>query len=97
MKTPYKKNIPTAPLVATVLLITTAVLFSGCTDLEKNDSSDDIAINLNSGKTETSKTDSVINLSDTKVTRKETEPQMKENQYKTIDDFKKIEATQAIF
>jgi cyclophilin family peptidyl-prolyl cis-trans isomerase len=74
------------------LLIMTSIIFSGCTKPGDANNSKDIEVSFDS-----SKTDSGINLSDTKVTRKDANPQMQEKQYKTIKDFKEIEATQVIF
>ena len=96
MKTSQKK------ITLAVLLIATAVLFSGCTKPENADTSKDLDLNFDSSnKTETSENEgnsgSDIKLSDAKLTGKETQPQMQEIKYKTIDDFKKIEATQAVF
>lgn len=83
-------------ITITTLLISTTILFSGCTNPENADSSkdspEDIKINFDSNNK-----DSGIELSDTKLTNKETNPTMPNKQYKTIEDFQQIDATQAVF
>ncbi len=83
-------------IILTSLLILSTAFFSACTKpedvAEENKNGDDIALNFDSNKK-----DSGIELSDTKISKKETQPQMKEINYKSLEDFKKIEATQAVF
>jgi len=78
-------------ILATGLIISTTLL-SGCTKPGSETPSKNIEVNFDS-----SKTDSGINLSDTKVTRKDANPQMQEIKYKSLEDFKKIEAKQVVF
>jgi len=83
-------------ITLTTLLISTTILFSGCTNPEDADTSkdlpEDIKINFDPNNN-----DSGIELTDTKLTNKETTSPMPNKQYKTIEDFKKIDATQAVF
>ena len=86
----YMKN--SQKIIVATFLLSTTILLSGCTGPKDKSLNDNIEINFDSKKT-----DSGIELSDTKLTQKEVNPKMQEIQYKTIEDFKNIEATQAVF